>query len=527
MARDVFARGTSAVIDEFDDRIECDIVIVGSGIGGATFAWALRGSGARVLVLERGDFLPREWQNWSAHEVHERGRYKNSEAWFDAEGHGFIPGTYHYVGGCSKLYGAAMPRLRESDFGQVLTHDGVSPAWPISYADIEPFYAQAESLYWVHGDESDPTGPWRSSPYPYPPLAHDPAVAQVAGRFAAQGLRPFSMPIAVDSRETGRCVLCRTCDSYPCLLDAKGDAEVCAMRPALQSPTVRLLTQANVRAVKTNRDGSRISQLEVRRNSRNVTVTASRYVLAAGSVNTAALLMRSGTASIPAGIANSSGALGRNYMPHTKTFVVGVRPGREQQVVFEKTLGVNDWYHAGPTNEYPLGNIQSLGKLQGSTIKPARKRVPRSVLEWMTRRSVEFFVETEDLPLAENRVIIDESDRIHLHWRRSNLKPHRELVDRISRAVRRAGYPLVFTQLLGIEAGSHQCGTARMGDDASSSVVDRNCRAHDLDNLWIVDASVFPSSGAVNPALTIAANALRVATVNGWCHLSAPAVSSG
>jgi choline dehydrogenase-like flavoprotein len=234
-------------------------------------------------------------------------------------------------------------------------------------------------------------------------------------------------------------------------------------------------------------------------------VRAARYVLAAGAVNTAALLLRSG-------VANASDQVGRNYMAHTCSFVVAVRPGREHHLTFSKTLGVNDWYHAGPDNPHPLGNVQGLGKLQGPTIKPARRRVPLPVLEAFTRRSVDFFVETEDLPLAENRVVLDGS-RVRLLWRPTNVGPHAELVRRMSRALRRCGYPLIFTQLLGIEATSHQCGTARMGEDPAASVVDPRCRAHDAENLWIVDSSVFPSSAAVNPALTIAANALRVAAL--------------
>jgi choline dehydrogenase-like flavoprotein len=248
----------------------------------------------------------------------------------------------------------------------------------------------------------------------------------------------------------------------------------------------------------------------VRRDARAVRVLASRFVLAAGAVNSAALLLRS-RGSLPDGVANSSGQVGRNYMTHTTTFIVAVRPGRDQRVVFEKTLGINDWYHRGPTNEYPLGNIQSLGKLQGAMIKPARRFAPRGVLDGFTRRSADMFAQTEDLPLQQNRVLIDSSGRIQLVWKPTNREPHRELVDRTKRALRRCGYPLVFTEALGIEETTHQCGTAVMGSDPSTSVVDPNCGAHDVGNLWITDSSVFPSSAAVNPALTVAANALRVA----------------
>jgi choline dehydrogenase-like flavoprotein len=511
VSEDVFGPGTPGVVADCSERIDCDIAIVGSGIGGATLAYALRASGARILVLERGDFLPRERENWSARDVHQLGRYKNSDPWFDGSGRSFIPGNYHYVGGSSKLYGATMPRLRESDFGEVVTQDGTSPAWPIGYGELEPFYCQAEKLYWVHGSDEDPTDPWRSKPYPFSALAHEPPIARVADGLRRQGLRPYSLPQAVDWRADGRCVLCRTCDSYPCMVDAKGEADVCAMRPALASPSVRLLTRADVRQVETVPDGSAVTRLSVVRDGRPVSVTASKFVLAAGAVNTAALLLRSRGSGRAGGVANGSDMVGRNYMAHVCTFLVGVRPGREHHLVFQKTLGVNDYYQAGPTNQYPLGNVQSLGKLQGPTINAARRYVPLDVLEWMTRRSVDFFVETEDLPRPDSRVWLDDQGGVHLQWEQTNVEPHRELVRRMGRALRRCGYPLIFTQPLGVEATSHQCGTARMGDDPAHSVVDRDCRAHDVSNLWIVDASVFPSSAAVNPALTIAANVMRVA----------------
>jgi choline dehydrogenase-like flavoprotein len=497
-----------------DDHIviDCDIAIVGAGIGGATLAWALRDSGARVLVVEQGDFLPRERENWSARAVHRFGRYKNSAAWVDGEtGREFVPGNYHYVGGSSKFYGATMPRLRETDFSEVRLRDGVSPAWPVEYATMEPWYCAAERLYWVHGDSGDPTEPPRSNDYPYPALPHEPPIAKVAASFARQGLHPFPLPQAVDWRTGGRCVLCRTCDSYPCMVDAKGDADVCAMRPALRSPTVKLLTRAEVCRIATDASARTVTGLEGRVDGRPLTVRAERYVVAAGAVNTAALLLRTRSEAAPNGLANSSGQVGRNYMAHVSSFVVGARPGREHHLQFEKTLGLNDWYLAGPGRPFPLGNVQCLGKLQGETIKPWRHWVPLGLLEWITRRSIDFFVETEDLPRPENRVEVDAADRIRLTWRPTNVESHRELVKLTSRSLRRAGYPFIFTQQLGVAATSHQCGTARMGEDPSTSVVDPLCRCHDVENLWIVDASVFPSSAAVNPALTIAATALRVA----------------
>jgi choline dehydrogenase-like flavoprotein len=501
----------SAVISAQHRDLDCDVAIIGSGMGGATTAYALRDSGAKVVVIEQGDFLPRERENWMPQAVHQQSRYKNSAEWIDGlTGKPFVPGTYHYVGGCTKFYGATLPRFREADFSEMRHADGLSPAWPISYQELEPFYTEAERIFWVHSDGDDPTEPIHSAGFPFPAVPHEPTIAELARRLRKQGLRPFSLPTAVDWRRQGRCVRCGTCDSYPCMVDAKGDADVAAIRPALNSGNVTLLTNATVKRIATRGQGNEISHLEVQGPDVRFNVRASRYVLAGGAVNSAALLLRSRDAASPDGVANSSGQVGRNYMAHISTFLVAARPGRETSAVFEKTLGINDWYLAGPTTEFPLGNVQGLGKLYGATIKAARPWAPLDVLNWILRRSVEFFIETEDLPLAENRVEIDSQDRIKLTRKPTNTGPHAELVKRTSRALRRAGYPFVFTQALDIAAASHQCGTIRMGTDAAANPLNRDCRAHDVENLWVLDTSVFPSSAAVNPALTAAANALRV-----------------
>lgn len=498
----VFGPGTPGVVEGAPATIECDVAIVGSGMGGATTAYALREKGAKVLVIERGDFAPKEWQNWSPEAVFRQGRYKNADPWLTQEGRAFTPGYYHFVGGSTKLYGATLPRLRESDFGEIHYEDGVSPAWPIAYADLEPFYGQAESMFLVHGDGADPTEPPRSTGFPYEPIPHEAPLQVFAERLRGQGLHPYHLPQALDRRPGGNCILSRTCDAYICLLDAKGDADICAMRPALASPDVRLMTRTKVDRVVAN--GDAVAGLEATRDGRPVKIKAKRYVLAAGAMNTAALLLSSGN------LANSSDQVGRNYMAHTCSFVVGVRPGKDLQLGYHKTLGISDWYEAGPGNTRPLGNVQSLGKLTGTTIKAARRWVPTGVLDWFTRRSIDLFTQSEDVPLAENRVVVEPDGSRRLIWRPTNLGPHGELVKHVSRALRKGGYPLVFAERLGIEATSHQVGTAVMGTDPASSVVDPGCRTHDLENLWILDSSFFPSSGAMNPALTVAANALRV-----------------
>ena len=513
---DVFGTGSPAVLTEVNgDVVDCDIAIFGSGMGGSTLAWALRESGARVLVVERGDFLPREEQNWSPTEVF-GGRYRNAEPWQDVmTGKSFLPGVHYYVGGNTKVYGACLLRFREEDFGVLEHPEGVSPAWPVSYAELESYYVQAERLYAVHGAVGeDPTEPWRSVGFPYPAIPHEPPVAALADAMRRQGLRPFHMPAGVDLRDGGRCIRCRTCDGFPCKVGAK-DADVFAMRPALESPTVRLLTRAYAERLEPSPDAKSVAAAVVVRDGTRLRIRAQRYVAACGAVNSAALLLRSRSGRRRGTLANSSGLVGRNYMVHNSTFFMGVDPRRTNDVAFQKTLGINDWYLPGPHGKWPLGNVQMLGKLQGPMLKKARTWLPMPLADYIGRHSVDLYVTTEDLPDRENRVLVGGNGGVQIRWKPNNLTSHAALVRRLSTAVRRAGYPLILTQRMDIATNSHMCGTIVMGRDPATSVLDPTCRTHDLENLWVVDSSSFPSSAALNPALTIAANALRVATAGG------------
>jgi choline dehydrogenase-like flavoprotein len=511
---DPFAPGSPPVIDDVaNGPIDCDVAIIGSGMGGGTLAWALRRSGARILLIERGDFLPREDANWSPNAVFLARRYRNAEAWRDGKsGRPFAPGVHYYVGGNTKVYGACLPRFREEDFGPLEHRDGVAPAWPITYTEMEPHYAAAENLYAVHGSPGgDPTEPWRSGAYPFPSIGHEPPIAEFAASLAAQGLRPFEMPTGVDLREGGSCIRCRTCDGFPCKVEAKSDADVRAVRPALAGGSVRLLTRACAERLESSSDGSAVREAVVVRDGVPLRVRAERFVLACGAVNSASLLLRSTSARLPDGLANSSGLVGRNYMVHNSTFFMGVDPRRRNPVSFQKTLGLNDWYLSGPDTPFPLGNVQMLGKLQGAMLKAARAWLPMRAANYVGRHSIDLYLTTEDLPDRANRVRVGSDGGIEVHWTPNNLAAHRELIRRVTRAVRRAGYPIILTQRMDIATNSHMCGTAVMGHDPSASVLDPCCRSHDVENLWIVDSSSFPSSTALNPALTIAANALRVA----------------
>ncbi|MFI1161915.1 GMC oxidoreductase [Streptomyces sioyaensis] len=427
-------------------------------------------------------------------------------------GRTFTPGVHQYVGGSTKVYGASLPRFREEDFLAVEHWEGTSPAWPFSYTDLEPHYAVAEQWYRVHGSlGQDPTEPRRSGPYPFPALAHEPYVADLAERLRLQGLHPYALAMGVDYGEGGACVRCRTCDGFPCLVGAKSDAETCGVRPALSEGQVRLLTGTRLVRLDTDPAGRTVVAARAERGGDVLELRAGTFVLSAGAVESAALLLRSQSAAHPHGLGNSSGLVGRGYMQHNNAALLAVDLRRPNTTRFQKTLAVNDYYRPGKGGPYPLGNIQLLGKLQAAMLKAARPRLPRPLLRTMAEHSVEWWVMSEDLPDDDNLVVLAPSGRVRVHWSPTNVRAHRELVGHARQMMRRAGYRFVAAETFGVETNSHQCGTLRAGDDPARSVLDPYCRSHAVHNLFVVDASFFPSSAAMNPALTIAAQAIRVA----------------
>jgi len=488
-------------------REEYDVVIIGSGAGGGTLAYALSKTPARILIVERGDFIPQEDQNWDPEAVWKHLRYQTREMWLDANGREFPPYSHYNVGGNSKFWGSVLYRLRREDFQDLRHLEGTSPAWPIDYDTLEPYYERAERLYGVHGEAgSDPTEP-RRSPYPYPPIPHSDGMAALVERFRSFGLHPSPLPLGL----LDGCLLCNTCNSFACKVHAKSEADVCCIRPAIQKPTVTLWTNATAMRLTTNPSGDRVVAVEVVRNGETVRVEASLFVVSCGAVNSAALLLRSAAAAHPDGIANSSGLVGRRYMAHLATMMQGFHPFRMNDTVFQKTVAINDYYLRGPDGDYPLGQIQSQGRTHAVMAQTVVPWIPLWAYQAWVSRGVDWLAMSEDLPDWDNRVSLEKDGRIRLHYRPNNLRAHRQLVREMARLLRRAGFWAIVKHSHGARNTTHQCGTLVFGHDPRASVLDPYCRTHDVHNLFVVDASFFPSSAAVNPALTIAAQALRVA----------------
>jgi len=493
------------------ETLHADVVVVGSGLGGSAVAKSLAGTGLSVLVLERGDFVKQEAQNWDVAEVAVRRRYDAGETWLDGEGRPFTPRAYYNVGGATKFYGGSALRFRPSDFAARELDAGRTVAWPYGYAELEPWYERAEALLEVHGQAGeDPTEGPRGS-YPRGPLEHEPVIARVAENLAAQGLHPFHLPVAVDQGPKGRCVKGSPCDGFPCKVRAKGDAENRILRPLLlrKEPWLQLRTSSLVERLETDPAGRRVIAALVRQGGELLRVEARTFVVAAGAVNSAVLLLRSSSDRWPSGLANSSGLVGRNFMAHNNTVVMALSPFRRNPTAFQKTLAVHDYYTGNGPAGKALGAVQCRGKVTPETLRGRRDLMLRGFAAPIARRSVDFWLMTEDLPLPENRVTLDAGGRICLARRPSNTAAHRELVRRFASHVRRAGLPVTFVDERGVDAIQHQCGTLRFGTDPRRSVLDPWCRSHDVENLWVVDGSFMPSSAAVNPSLTILAQALR------------------
>jgi choline dehydrogenase-like flavoprotein len=507
-----------------------DLIVIGSGPGGAALAQRLAPTGKRILILERGNYLPRERDNWNAQTVFVDARYQATETWYGGDGRSFHPGLHYFVGGNSKVYGAALFRLRQRDFGEVRHVDGISPAWPLQYDVFEPYYTAAEQLFHVHGQRGeDPLEPPSAAPYPHPPVSHEPRVQDLNDSLRREGLHPFHLPLGIllDERDnrptpTSICIRCDAFDGFPCLLNGKADAQVICVDPTIaRHPNVTLLTDAYAEKLETDAAGLSVSRVCVLRHGRREQYSADIVVVACGALSSALLLLRSANGQHPDGLANGSGQLGRNYVRHNMSVLMALLK-EPNPTVFQKTLAVSDYYFGSADWEFPLGLIQMCAtshaeQIRGEALPGWLEWLPDMPFEKMAAHSMDFWLQSEDLPRPENRVYYD-GDRVVLDVTQNNLEAHRRLKQKLEHLMSAVGaHPVLLERRLylgkdiPLSGTAHQAGTARFGTDPASSVLDTNCKAHELDNLYIADASFFPSIGAVNPTLTIIANALRVA----------------
>ena len=507
-----------------------DIIIIGTGAGGGTLVHTLASTGKSILILERGDYVPREKANWDSRAVNVEGRYQTKEEWRDKNGKPLHPHTNYYVGGNTKFYGAALFRLRREDFGEIKHFGGISPAWPVSYDDLEPYYLQAERLYHVHGQRGeDPTEPAASGPYPHPAISHEPRIQALSDDFERLGLKPFHTPLGLQIDEknpqSSKCIRCDTCDGYPCLIDAKSDAQTLCVDPALRFPNVSLLTNAYVERLETTASGREVSRVVVTRNDATENYSADVVVVSCGAINSAALLLRSANDKHPHGLANSSDIVGRHYMGHVNSVLLAVSKC-PNPTLYQKTLAVNDFYLGSREWNHPMGHFSFVGKLDGVALSAGAPAVaPGWTLDLMAKHALSFWLTSEDLPDPNNRVTLDRDGRIVLQYTPNNQEAHARLTSKLKELMGQQskcdvhGHDchqglfarnLFLGDRIPLAGVAHQNGTIRFGSDPRTSALDIHCKTHDVDNLYVVDGSFFPSSAAVNPALTIMANALRV-----------------
>ncbi|MGE5893366.1 MAG: GMC family oxidoreductase [bacterium] len=492
-----------------------DIVIVGGGAAGSTLARYLAPSGKKILILERGPWLPREKENWDVGEVMLRRRYETTEVWKDKDNKDVLPNAHYNVGGNSKFWGAALFRFRERDFEKVQHPDGISPEWPLKYKDFEPYYTKVEKMFDCHGKRGeDHTAPPMSEEYPFPPISHDPLIEELARALKAQGLHPFHLPTAIRRDEEriflSECIKCDTCDGFPCLVCAKADGEMNGARQAIQHRNVTLMTGAKVLRLLTNASGREVTGIETEIEGKTKTFKGDIVIVSCGALNSAALLLRSWNDKHTRGLANSSDQVGRNYMFHLLGFMVAVSK-RSYPTGFEKSFGLNDFYWGEKDYPYPMGNVQTTGKVFAAMLKGMFKEpLPDMTFEQMADHATDWWFMTEDVPDRNNRITW-EKDTIRITYTENNRSSYDRLLSRWAETLKKVGFCDAFMTIkMGVQMVPHQCGTCRFGTDPKTSVLDINCRTHDVDNLYVIDSSFYPSSAALNPTHTLLANALRV-----------------
>lgn len=500
-----------------------DIVIIGSGAGGGTLAYALADTGKKILIIERGDYLPREKANWEPKAVFLEDRYHTKEKWYDKEGKAFTPGMNYYVGGNTKVYGAALLRLREKDFGEVKHYGGISPAWPLGYDVFQPYYLQAEKLYKVHGKRGeDSCEPKESSPYPFPEISHEPYIQTFHDKLKKKGYHPFHLPLGLHlnekNKEQSPCIRCDTCDGFPCLVDAKSDAHITCIRPALKYENVTLMTLTHAMQLVCDASGKAIKCVEVIHEGKTERISADLFVVSCGAVNSAALFLRSKHPKHPNGLANDHDLVGRHYMFHNNSVLISLSK-TQNPTTYQKTMALNDFYFRSDDSDLPLGHIQLLGNVKKEMLAvDAPKFAPNFALDEMAKHCVGWWLTSEDLPDYNNRIRLNEKGGIVVDYKVNNEEAHKRLLKKFKEIINHLEpehhiipNTMYLSQQIPIGGCAHQAGTLCFGKDPKTSVLDLNCKAHGVDNLYVVDSSFFPSIAAVNPSLTIIANALRIA----------------
>jgi choline dehydrogenase-like flavoprotein len=503
-----------------------DAVVIGSGFGGAMVAHRLVAAGARVLMIERGDWVARGEAAWLPESSLELTPHYSKDSPYRCEIGGYTPviGGYSCVGGPSVFYGCVSFRFREQDFeGDPGVVEGSGAAWPFRYPDIEPFYSEAERLLGVAGDDAgDPTAPPRSAPFPQAPSPLAPISSRIAGAAEGLGLHPFRLPLAINHGELegrGRCIGCRTCDTFACAIEAKNDVATTMIRPLLARG---MTLWTNTVVTRLELDGRRIAAVHIHRKDtgEDATVRGDRVVVAAGALGTPHLLLASKLDEV----SPARSAVGRYLMRHDNAMVFGFYPSKpDKEHVFHKQVALNDWYFGDPgardvAGMTKLGGVQQVMTPPRELVKAHLPRGTKTVVSAFTEQLTGLLCIAEDQPRIDNGVTVDWDQRdrfglpqlvIRSGYSDRDRRAVKALVRRAKRVLRRSGAWFFHTHA--IKTFSHAAGSVRMGVDAATSPLDEHCRYRGVDNLWVTDGSALPMSAGVNPSLTIAANALRVA----------------
>jgi choline dehydrogenase-like flavoprotein len=494
-----------------EDRVlfDYDVIVIGGGAGGATFAFACARAGKSVLLLERGD---RTAGDGPSHDekatLIDKGPYDDREVDVNGTARRLYMGGI--LGGGTSLYGGALIRPSDQDFQPGRFYGKRIPRsiweWPISYADLEPYYTEAERLYGVAGCGDEDFGPLRKPARGYPgvPLPLHPLNQRMIAANRDHGLRPFRLPLAIDS---SRCLQCGVCAGYVCPTGARASSSDLLERAAARGYRLKVQTGVEVeRLVREPGTGSTLVAGFERRTGRRFVYRARRYALAAGALGSSVLLMKSGL---------DHPLVGRNYMMHLSTIVAGIYPkttGAES--AFVKQVGFADFYFG--TKKYPhkLGIVQSLavpGPLMAKKVSPL---MPDPLRQFLRQRILPLAGIVEDLPNPANRVTLGPNNKPRLShkYSRYDLARRRRLTPHVARILKRSGAVYCIARhYTSDEHVAHQCGTLRFGHDRAHAVLDQDCRMYSNPDVFAVDGSFLPTSLGVGPGLTIMANALRVA----------------